>query len=86
MATRDLDRIDRKILETLQLDGRITNQDLSTRISLSPRACLERVRRLERAGIIAGYMALVEPRKLGDAKRPKTGDARAFRATRTRSR
>ncbi len=65
MATRDLDRIDRKILETLQLDGRITNQDLSTRISLSPRACLERVRRLERIGIISGYMALVEPRKLG---------------------
>ena len=65
MATRDLDRIDRKILETLQIDGRITNQDLSTRIALSPRACLERVRRLERAGIISGYMALVEPRKLG---------------------
>jgi Lrp/AsnC family leucine-responsive transcriptional regulator len=65
MATRDLDRIDRKILETLQLDGRITNQELSDRIALSPRACLERVRRLERAGIISGYMALVEPRKLG---------------------
>jgi DNA-binding Lrp family transcriptional regulator len=64
-TTRDLDRIDRKILETLQLDGRITNQDLSDRIALSPRACLERVRRLERAGIISGYMALIEPRKLG---------------------
>ena len=64
-TTRDLDRIDRKILETLQLDGRITNQDLSNRIALSPRACLERVRRLERAGIISGYMALIEPRKLG---------------------
>ena len=65
MATRELDRIDRKILEIVQLDGRITNQDLSTRIALSPRACLERVRRLERAGIISGYMALLEPRKLG---------------------
>ncbi|HVE90088.1 MAG TPA: Lrp/AsnC family transcriptional regulator [Burkholderiaceae bacterium] len=65
MATRELDRIDRKILEILQVDGRITNQDLSTRIALSPRACLERVRRLERAGIISGYMALVEARKLG---------------------
>jgi DNA-binding Lrp family transcriptional regulator len=65
MATRDLDRIDRKILETLQLDGRITNQELSDRIALSPRACLERVRRLERAGVISGYMALIEPRKLG---------------------
>ena len=62
---KDLDRIDRKILEILQLDGRMTNQDLSERIALSPRACLERVRRLERAGIISGYMALVEPRKLG---------------------
>lgn len=65
MATRDLDRIDRKILETLQLDGRITNQELSERVALSPRACLERVRRLERAGVISGYMALIEPRKLG---------------------
>ena len=46
-------------------DGRITNQDLSERIALSPRACLDRVRRLERAGLIAGYMALVDPRKLG---------------------
>jgi Lrp/AsnC family leucine-responsive transcriptional regulator len=65
MATRDLDRIDRRILEILQQDGRITNQELSERISLSPRACLERVRRLERSGAIAGYMALIEPRKLG---------------------
>ena len=65
MANKDLDRIDRKILEILQADGRITNQDLSERIALSPRACLDRVRRLERAGLIAGYMALVDPRKLG---------------------
>lgn len=65
MATRDFDRIDRSILETLQLEGRITNQELSERVALSPRACLERVRRLERAGVISGYMALVEPRKLG---------------------
>ncbi|MFZ5540938.1 MAG: Lrp/AsnC family transcriptional regulator [Pseudomonadota bacterium] len=60
-----LDRIDRQILEILQRDGRITNQALSERVALSPRACLERVRRLERAGIIAGYMAVIEPRKLG---------------------
>lgn len=65
MATRELDRIDRRILEILQLDGRITNQELSERVALSPRACLERVRRLERAGVISGYMALIEPRKLG---------------------
>jgi Lrp/AsnC family transcriptional regulator, leucine-responsive regulatory protein len=65
MASRDLDRIDRSILEILQAQGRITNQELSERISLSARACLERVRRLERSGIITGYMALVEPRQLG---------------------
>lgn len=62
---QDLDRIDRKILETLQLEGRITNQELSEHVALSPRACLERMRRLERVGVISGYMALVEPRKLG---------------------
>jgi Lrp/AsnC family transcriptional regulator, leucine-responsive regulatory protein len=65
MATRELDRIDRRILEILQADGRMTNQELSERIALSPRACLDRVRRLERSGLISGYMALVEPRKLG---------------------
>ena len=65
MSTRELDRIDRRMLEILQLDGRMTNQALSERVALSPRACLERVRRLERAGLISGYMALVDPRKLG---------------------
>ena len=65
MAARDFDRIDRRILEIMQAEGRITNQELSERISLSPRACLERVRRLERAGIISGYMAVLEPRKIG---------------------
>lgn len=65
MPTRAFDRIDRRILDLLQLEGRITNQELSERVALSPRACLERVRRLERDGIISGYMAIVEPRKLG---------------------
>lgn len=65
MATRELDRIDQRILEILQRDGRMTNQALSEQIALSPRACLERVRRLERSGLIAGYMAVIEPRKLG---------------------
>lgn len=63
---KTLDRIDRQILEILQVDGRLTNQALSERVALSPRACLERVRRLERAGLIAGYMAIVDPRKLGE--------------------
>jgi DNA-binding Lrp family transcriptional regulator len=65
MASKDLDRIDRSILEILQREGRITNQELSERIALSARACLERVRRLERSGLISGYMALIEPRRLG---------------------
>lgn len=64
MPARELDRIDRLILETLQTDGRITNQDLSERVALSPRACLDRVRKLERDGFITGYMAVVEPRRL----------------------
>ena len=63
---KELDRIDRQILELLQRDGRMTNQALSERISLSPRACLDRVRRLERSGLITGYMALVDLRKVGN--------------------
>jgi DNA-binding Lrp family transcriptional regulator len=65
MAAKDLDRIDRGILAILQSEGRITNQELSERVALSPRACLDRVRRLERAGLIAGYMAVLDPRRLG---------------------
>jgi DNA-binding Lrp family transcriptional regulator len=62
---RELDRIDRQILAILQADGRITNQALSERIALSPRACLDRVRRLEKSALISGYMAVLEPRRLG---------------------
>ncbi|HQR19452.1 MAG TPA: Lrp/AsnC family transcriptional regulator [Burkholderiaceae bacterium] len=65
MAARELDDIDRRILAILQRDGRITNQALAERIALSPRACLDRVRRLERSGSIAGYMAVVDPRATG---------------------
>jgi Lrp/AsnC family transcriptional regulator of ectoine degradation len=59
-----LDRIDLKILAALQRDGRMTNQRLAEVVSLSPRASLERVRRLEAAGIISGYQAVVELREL----------------------
>jgi DNA-binding Lrp family transcriptional regulator len=59
-----LDRIDVKILAELQRDGRSTIQKLAETIGLSPRATLERVRRLEAAGIIAGYQAVVELRQL----------------------
>ena len=61
----ELDRYDRQILAVLQEDGRISNQDLADRIGLSPSPCLRRVRALEEAGIIAGYRALLDARKLG---------------------
>lgn len=60
-----LDRYDQRILEELQRDGRITNQDLAERIGLSPSPCLRRVRALEEAGIITGYRAVLDARKLG---------------------
>jgi len=56
-----LDDVDRRILRELQADGRLSNQELSKRVNLSPTPCLTRVRRLERAGIITGYAAFVEP-------------------------
>lgn len=60
-----LDDIDEKILQILQENGRITNADLAKRIELSPPSALQRVRRLERAGYIVGYTALLDPEKLG---------------------
>lgn len=60
-----IDRYDRRILEELQRDGRISNQDLAERIGLSPSPCLRRVRALEEAGIILGYRALLDAQKLG---------------------
>jgi len=60
-----LDRYDRQILEILQADGRINNQDLADRIGLSPSPCLRRVRALEVSGLIVGYRALLDARKLG---------------------
>jgi len=60
-----LDRHDRKILQILQEEGRISNQDLAERIGLSQSPCLRRVRALEESGLIIGYRALVDARKLG---------------------
>lgn len=60
-----LDRYDRRILEILQEDGRISNQDLAERIGLSPSPCLRRVRALEESGLIVGYRALLDARRLG---------------------
>lgn len=60
-----LDRYDRLILEVLQQDARISNQDLADRIALSPSACLRRMRTLEESGLILGYRALLDARRLG---------------------
>jgi Lrp/AsnC family transcriptional regulator, leucine-responsive regulatory protein len=60
-----LDRYDRRILEELQRDGRISNQELADRIGLSPSPCLRRVRALEESGIIRGYAALLDAKALG---------------------
>ena len=59
------DRVDRAILATLQRDGRMANVDLADAISLSPSACLRRVKALEASGIIAGYHAEVSRARAG---------------------
>lgn len=59
-----LDNIDIKILKELQHNGRISNIELSRQVGLSPTPCLERVKRLERQGIISGYRALLNPELL----------------------
>lgn len=64
-AIPSLDRYDRQILAILQQDGRISNQDLADRIGLSASPCLRRVRALEESGIITGYRALCDAKKLG---------------------
>ena len=55
MSNRALDRLDRRILEELQADARISNQELAKRVGLSAAPCWRRLRRLEQAGFIAGY-------------------------------
>ena len=60
-----LNRIDRKLLDILQRDGRLTNLEIAGRVNLSPSACLRRIRALEAAGVIRRYVALVDPRKVG---------------------
>ena len=60
-----LDSIDRLILNELQREGRLSNQDLAQRVHLSPSACLRRVKTLEDSGVIAQYVALVNPRAVG---------------------
>ena len=61
----NIDNIDRKILETLQDDGRIKNSDLAKIINISPPPTAERVKKLEKNGYINKYVALVNPTKVG---------------------
>ncbi len=60
-----LDAIDRAILVELQTEGRLSNVDLAQRVALSPSACLRRVKALEDGGVIAQYVAIVNPRAVG---------------------
>jgi Lrp/AsnC family transcriptional regulator, leucine-responsive regulatory protein len=63
--TAQLDAIDIAILEALQTDGRLSNLDLAQRVHLSPSACLRRVKQLEESGVIARYVALLNPKAVG---------------------
>lgn len=65
MAAIELDRTDLRILDILQEQGRLSNQEIAERVSLSPSPCLRRIKRLEDAGVIRQYVALLEPGKLG---------------------
>lgn len=60
-----LDAIDRRILRALQVDGRMTYDVLAAHVNLSPSAALRRVKRLEETGVIAAYVALVAPERIG---------------------
>ncbi|MFF3643246.1 Lrp/AsnC family transcriptional regulator [Streptomyces sp. NPDC002564] len=60
-----MDEIDRNILRELQNDGRLTNQELATRVGLSASPCMRRVRQLELDGVIQGYRAVVAPEAVG---------------------
>jgi Lrp/AsnC family leucine-responsive transcriptional regulator len=60
-----VDRTDWRLLEELQKDGRASYADLARVVAMSPSAVAERVRRLEEAGVIAGYRATVDPERVG---------------------
>lgn len=65
MPKIELDKIDRKILSVLQTNGRLTNQEVAEKVSLSPSPCLRRIKRLEESGVIRQYAALLDPDKIG---------------------
>ncbi len=61
----NLDKTDARILVALQRDGRLSHVELAEQVGLSPSPCTRRVRRLEQDGVIRGYSAIVDPRKVG---------------------
>ncbi len=61
----ELDAVDRKMLRTLQEDGRISNVDLARAVNLSESACLRRLRAMETAGVISRYTAIINERAVG---------------------
>jgi len=63
--TPQLDAIDKLILEELQTNGKLSNVELAQRVHLSPSACLRRVKQLEDEGVIAQYVALLNPKSIG---------------------
>lgn len=60
-----IDALDREILFHLRQDGRLTNVELAKRVGLTPPPCLRRIKRLEVAGVITGYRAVIDPEVLG---------------------
>ena len=89
MPGTGLDEIDRKILDALQTNGRMTNVDLAARVGLTAPPCLRRVRTLEERGYIASYHAQIDPVALGftimvfamvSLKSQAEDDLRAFEA------
>jgi Lrp/AsnC family leucine-responsive transcriptional regulator len=65
MVGIELDRTDFRILEVLQKHGRLSNQEVAERVSLSPSPCLRRIKRLEDRGVIRQYVALLDAEKVG---------------------
>lgn len=65
MPDNQIDTIDRRILQLLQADAKISNTELSRRVGLSPSPCLARVKALEKSGVISRHVTLLDPLKVG---------------------
>jgi Lrp/AsnC family leucine-responsive transcriptional regulator len=62
-----LDKTDRRIVDALQRDGRLSVTELAEKVGLSPTPCARRIRNLEASGLIQGYAAIVDPKRLGQS-------------------